>query len=210
MDELSYSLLEYPDFIINGGKRIRCKGIGEKFAAINSFFLEYLKGFHIPVALIKQENSNSLRFIKSDNIPFSVKITNNVDKKMALVFNKGLGDQLQLPVFEVLLNSTDETFINESYITAFNLCSIEEFKIINRLCSKINAVLKSYFERRNLVLSRFSCSFSKVDDKILVTGDFTPKGLVISPNDQEVSFPELKTAAEIKNYTEYIYNLMSN
>ena len=53
------------------------------------------------------------------------------------------------------------------------------------MCSKINAVLKSFFERRNLLLAEVCCIFGKNDEKIFLIGDFTPKSLKILPLDQE-------------------------
>ncbi len=86
-------------------------------------------------------------------------------------------------------------------------------KLINRICSKVNAVLKSFFERRNFCLAEVTLGFGKHEDKIFLVDDFTPRSLKIIPSDKEskkyLDPYKLDTAAEVKNYTDHLLNLMS-
>ena len=61
-------------------------------------------------------------------------------------------------------------------------------KLIIRICSKINAVLKSFFERRNEILAEISCHFGKHEDKVLLIGDFSPASLKFFPKDDSVKW----------------------
>ena len=205
-------IIEYHDYYSNGNGKIKCKNLGEKFASINSYFLEYLKEYHIPGAFIKLEGKNSLLFQKHDKFQFSVRILNIIDKRTARVFDKKEFDPLVLPLFELHHGNGKDSLISESHLIAFDLCNIEEIKIINRICSKINAVLKSFFERRNSQLAEVTCYFGKNEDKIFLINEFTPSSLKVIPFIKDNNFIDpykFATASEIKQYTDHLFNLMS-
>jgi phosphoribosylaminoimidazole-succinocarboxamide synthase len=205
-------VIEYHDYYSIGNNKIKCKNLGEKFASINSYFLDFLREYHIPGAYIKSEGKNSLLFQKYDKFPFSIRILNIIDKRTAAIFNKKEFDFLVLPLFELHYGCGKESLISESHLVAFDLCNIEEIKTINRICSKINAVLKSFFERRNSLLAEVTCFFGKNEDKIFLVGDFTPPNLKVIPLNRESNFInpyKFETASEIKQYTDHLFNLMS-
>jgi hypothetical protein len=61
-------------------------------------------------------------------------------------------------------------------------------------------------------MAETTCSFGKFDDKIFVVDDFTPRSLKVIPliKDNKTIDPyKFATAAEIKHYTDQLYNLMS-
>jgi phosphoribosylaminoimidazole-succinocarboxamide synthase len=99
--------------------------------------------------------------------------------------------------------------ISESHLISFELCTVEDIKIISRICLKVNAILKSYFERRNSTLAEVSCYFGKIEDKIYLIDDFTPYGLKVIPldkNHHSIDPYNLHSAPSIKHYTDYLYN----
>lgn len=212
-DESNYELIEYEDFFISSGdKKLKIKDIGTKTASINSFFFEYLKEYHIPTAFHRKESENSLKFLSSKEFPFRIKILNCSDKRNARIFNLKEGTELALPIFEFHYGNGKDTIICESHLISFDLCSVEDLKLITRVCSKINAVLKSFFERRNENMAELSCNFGKLEDKIFMTGDFSPASLKIFPKDESVKFINpyrLTTANEVKKYTEHLFNIAS-
>ncbi len=193
-------------------KKIKSKDIGEKFASINAFFFDYLKEYHIPAAFVKNVDKNHLKFIKYEKFPFFVKILNITDKRTAKIFGDKEGKQLGIPLYEFHFGDGKDTLISESHLISYNLCSNDDLKLISRMCSKINAVLKSFFERRNLLFAEVSCNFGRCNDKIYLTDDFTPKSIKVLPINNEAKLCDpykLSTSAQIKNYTNQIYNLMS-
>jgi len=212
MNEQNHLIVEYPDFVEeNGHKKVKCKNLGEKFAYINSFIFDYLKEYHIPVGFIRQQNKNSLSFHKYHKFPFSVKVLNTADKRIARIFSVKEHVPLNIPIFEYHYGTSRDSCISENHLISFDVCSNEDLRVINRICSKINAVLKSFFERRGAVLIETSCYFGKSDDKILLVDDFTPKSMKVIPLSDNSSVDPFKfsTAAEIKKYTDYLHNLMS-
>ncbi len=108
-------------------------------------------------------------------------------------------------------NSKDSV-ITESHIISFNLCSFEDLKLINRLCSKINAVVKSFFERRNLALLELTCRFGKFEGKIYLIDDFSPLSIKISSSKTEEKLPDpykIETASQMNKYSDFLLKLMN-
>ncbi len=214
LDRDDFINLEYSDhFHSNGSTKIKSKNLGEKFAHLNSFFFDYLKGYHIPTAFVKSENKNTLKFIKHERLPFTIKILNIVDKRTAKIFSKKENEILNFPIFEFHVGNGKDSLVSESHLVSFDLCSVEDLKLISRICSKVNAVLKSFFERRNTILAEVSCAFGKNDSRLFLVDDFTPRSLKILPveDDKKWSNPyKLTTAPEIKKYTDLLHNIMSS
>jgi phosphoribosylaminoimidazole-succinocarboxamide synthase len=215
-DSQNYQLVEYPDyFSLNQDKNIKVKDLGQKFASITSFFYDYLREFHIPCAYIKKYEKNSLMFVKFQQLPFVVKILNSADKRTAKLFSLKEGSHLNLPVFEYHFGDSKNSIVSESHLISFDICTNENLKIINRICSKVNAVLKSFFERRNETIGEVTCSFGKFESKIYLIDDFTPLSLKIFPNEENytnnwVNPYNLNTSSEMRKYTDHLYNITSS
>jgi phosphoribosylaminoimidazole-succinocarboxamide synthase len=212
-DEGNYQLLEYLDnYQINDGKKVKVKDIGKKVALTNTFFFDYLKEYHIPTAFLRIDGESALKFSTYKEYPFRVKILNSADKRNSKIFGMKEGSELNLPIFEFHYGCGKESMISESHLIAFDLCNPEDMKLITRICSKINAVLKSFFERRNEILAEVCCLFGKHEDKVFLIGDFSPASLKIFPKDESVKWTnpyKLSSALEVKKYTEHLFNIAS-
>lgn len=210
-DEQGYQLIEYDDFFVTQkNKKVTAKNLGQKFALINSYFFEYLKGYNIPCAYIKKTGKRNLLFLKFTEFPFKVKILNAADKRTAKIFSIKPGTALELPIYEFHLGDFADSIISESHLISFNLCSYDDIKLIHRLCSKINAIVKSFFERRNESIVELTCGFGKFESKIYLIDDFSPLSLKIIKNDSDRKLPDpykLETLAQMKNYTDHLLKL---
>ena len=213
MDDQNYTLLKYPDYLVaDNSKKIKVKDLGSKFASINAFFLDYLKEYHIPISFLKTQNNAGLKFIKHERYPFFIKVLNVIDKRTAKVFNKKEGDPLNLPVFEIHYPNGKDSIVTESHLITFDICTSEDLKLMNRICSKVNAVLKFFFERRSALLSEVICCFGKSEDKLYLVDDFTPTSLKIIPQSTDGKWVDpynLNTSADIRKYTDFLLNMTS-
>ena len=212
-DESNYQLIEYTDTIqVDQNKKVKVKDSGQKFAAIASFFYEYIKEFNIPCAYVKRHGKDSLVFVKYERFPFEVKILNSADKRISKIFSVKEGLPLTLPIFEFHYGTSKYSCISESHLTSFDLCTIEDIKSINRICSKVNAVIKSFFERRNEKIGEFTCTFGKFESKVYLIDGFTPINLKVLPIEQNGKWQDpynLITALHIKKYTEHLFKITS-
>ncbi|MBZ0198657.1 MAG: hypothetical protein K8H86_02235 [Ignavibacteriaceae bacterium] len=213
IDTRDFLIIEYPDYFeVSPDKKVKCKNLGNKFASLSTFFFDYLKEYHIPSAFFKNHEGNKLKFLNYERFPFQVKVLNTVDKRTSKIFSRKEGEHLNLPILEYHMGSCKDTLISESHVVSFDICSSEDLKLISRICSKVNVVLKSFFERRNFFLAEFCCHFGVMDDKIYLVDDFSPKSIKIIPFDTEGKWLnpyKLTTSSEIKNYTDELMNLIS-
>lgn len=206
-------IIAYPDFILNQkNKKLTVKNFGEIVASLNAFFLDYLKGYNIPVAYLKKTENKSIQSLNVTDFRFRVKILNAADSRNARIFSIKRGTALELPVMEYHFGDSKDSVITESHLISFNLCSYEELKMVNRLCSKINAIIKSFFERRNLLLLELTCRFGKFDGKIYLIDDFSPMSIKILSSKSEDNLPDpykIETAVQLKKYSNFLLKLTS-
>ncbi len=145
-------------------------------ADISAFLFEYLAQYQIPTHYIRKLSKNQLNILKTQNIPVSVHIFNYATSFIREVFTSEEGSPLMFPVIEnYFINSESKKIpINESHIAGLNILPIEDFRSINKLALKVNALLKPLFERRNLILTEIELEFGKFKNKILVCGELSP------------------------------------
>ena len=210
-DEQGYQVIEYEDFFISQkNKKTTSKGLGEKIASINSYFFEYLKGYNIPCAFVRKIKKDALLFLKYTDLPFQIRILNVSDKRTAKIFSIKPGVLLDLPLFEYHYGDLNDSLISESHLISFNICTYEDLKTINRLCSKINAIVKSFFERRNKLLIELTCVFGKFEGKIFLIDDFSPFSMKVIKTDSagnSADIHKIDTPTQVKKYTEHLLQL---
>lgn len=203
----------FPDYIFNGkSEKINSKNLGADFAKINMYFFDYLKKYHIPVASIKLIDENKIKYLKYSEIEFAVRILNYVDHRTSKIFNRKEYEILDLPIYEYRYGYGKDNLVTESHLISFNLINFEKLKIINRICSKVNAVLRSYFERREKFLGEVTCLFGEHRSKIYLVNDFTPLSLKILnlKNDNRSIDPyKLDTPSTVRKYTDFLLNLIN-
>ena len=205
--EADLKLVEYHDFFYTPKKsKVTGKNFGEKSALLNSYFFEYLRGYNIPIAFVKKSHKNSLHFLNFSEFAFRVKILNQADTRTAKIFSIKPGSPLELPIQEYHYGDSKESVITESHIISFNLCTYDDLKIINRLCSKVNAIVKSFFERRSVSLLELTCTFGKFEGKIYLVGDFSPSSIKVS-NAEKLDPFNIETFAQMKKYADYLVKL---
>ena len=205
--EADLKLVEYHDFFYTPkNSKATAKNFAEKSALLNSYFFEYLRGYNIPIAFVKKSHKNSLHLLNFSEFAFRVKILNQADTRTAKIFSIKPGSPLELPIQEYHYGDSKESVITESHIISFNLCTYDDLKIINRLCSKVNAIVKSFFERRSVSLLELTCTFGKFEGKIYLVGDFSPSSIKVS-NAEKLDPFKIETFAQMKKYADYLVKL---
>jgi phosphoribosylaminoimidazole-succinocarboxamide synthase len=207
-----YIQVEFLDTVIVDKTKTKIKDLGIKSVELSTYFFEYLTGYQVPTAYVKRDSENIIKYVDYSEYRFLIKILNHSDKRIAKIFGIKENIELKLPIYEFRYGEAKDNLINESHLLSFDLCNSEDMKVILRISSKINAVLKSFFERRNEILTELDLKFGKFQDKIYVTGDFTPFGIKVHPNEENSKWTDpnkLNSPSEIKKYTEFLYNIVS-
>ena len=153
-------------------KKTKVKNKGSINASISVNLFEYLNSYHIPNHYEKKNDDNEIIVQKLDMIPMEILIRNYATGKFCKTFAFKEGELLKTPVLEFYLKDENlkKPQICESLIYAKEIASLEDVLKIKKMACKTNAVLKTYFERRNLNLIDIQLEFGKINDQI-VLGD---------------------------------------
>lgn len=142
---------------------------------ISSYLFEYLKGFHVATHFVGVRDGAEMLVKSAEPLPLLVKVFNAAEDDWPARFGPGAAGKIEPPVIEhYLVGSGDApAWVNEYHLYAFNFLKPDEFKHINRLASKVNAVLRGLSERRDLFLAGLGLSFGRLNDQVIVTGELS-------------------------------------
>lgn len=200
--------------ITTTGKKIRYKLLPEHNCIIESMLYEFLHSFNISVAYSGKTDATTIAFIKTNEFAFGLKISNLVDSRISNALHLPLWSQYSLPVIEYFPVSDPKVRLTANHIISAELVESEELKSMNRLASKINALVKAYFERRDYILASFNCLFGKIEDKIYLSGNFSAPSMQLIRKDQIQHLgPEgltFQNGKQLKTYVENIIDTLRN
>jgi len=189
-------------FVIDEKTRKKVKDYGDFSAKVNAFFHEYVKEYNIPTSFEHTLENGNLLFSSTEAFPVYIKILNTSTKYFSKIFSINKNTPLQVPVFENYLSEDSNYQLNEHHIISFNILPLADFKMMVRIATKVNVILKSFFERRNLLLSEMHCTFGKCGEKVVLLGQFSPHSIKLLPKETpEVEFT-FSTPSSIKKYLE--------
>ncbi|MBD3226266.1 MAG: phosphoribosylaminoimidazolesuccinocarboxamide synthase [Caldithrix sp.] len=199
----------------DGEKRSKFKNKCVLKTKITKTLFEYLEGYNVPNHYHTCLGTDSIEVFKLDMLPVKVMIRNVAAGSLCRRFAVEEGTMLKYPILEYYLQNDEleQQLISESHAYAFGYAQPEEMKHISRLASKVNAVLKSYFERRHVKLIDFQLQFGRCNNKIMVGDEISPDNFRIweikngtnAFNKQTFSFKDEKAK---KSYDELLIRLI--
>ena len=139
---------------------------------VSSFLFEYLESYNVPTYFVRKQDDNSFTARKHEAIAMVVSVYNVASKSLSKRFGLEEGKGLDFPIVEMYHSSDkkDRAMINEYHAYALGLCDRKDMSSIMRIATKVNAVLKSYFDRKKLKLINFDLQFARTGGQI-VLGD---------------------------------------
>lgn len=160
----------------NGARKLGPQPAGNLRNQISSYLFEYLKGFHVPTHFVGTRPGGEMLVKYTDAVPLLVRVYNVAEAQWPEKFGLELPSRLEVPVIEHYLTGKNAAlnWVNEYHLYGFNLVKPDEFRQINRLASKVNAVLRGLSERRELLLADITLMFGRSGSGILLTGELSP------------------------------------
>lgn len=169
-DKDDYLIQEFKDELPDGegGRRTPIPGKGERNNGISCFLFQYLESYHVPTHFMERYSPMEMVVRKLTMIPIEVMMHNIAMAELAKTFALTEGSPLNYPILEYYLKNDPlgDPMINEHHALALGYAQPGEIRMIGRLASKINAILKSFFERRGLRLAVLKIEFGKQNDQI--------------------------------------------
>lgn len=177
-DEPEQLIQEFKDdaTAFDGEKKGIIKGKGIINNKISGYLFEYLEGFHVPTHFNKIISNREMLIKRLDIIPIEIVIRNIAAGSLCKRYGIEEGKRLDYPIAEYYLKDDErhDPMINATHAVSFGYAKIDEIRTIDRLASKINAVLKSFFARRSLKLVDFKLEFGRYKNKILLGDEISP------------------------------------
>lgn len=157
----------------DGTKKGKIKSKGMVNNQVSSHLFSYLESYHIPTHYLGPYADNAMIIQRLKMVPVEVVMRNIATGSLVKRYGVEDGKDLEYPILEFYLKDDEkhDPLINEDHILAFGHATDEEIKLMKRYTQKINAVLKSFFHRRNLLLVDFKLEFGRNKNGKLRLGD---------------------------------------
>jgi len=149
---------------------------------ISTYLFGYLEGFRIPTHFVEKVSEADMLVHKLVMFPLEVQVHNVAAGSYARRFGLKEGLELSFPVIEHHYKKPDlgNPLVNEFHIYSMGVATPEQLRAINRLASKANVVLRSFFERRGLKLVSFVLEFGLSGSQIMIGDEISPRTCVLS------------------------------
>lgn len=160
----------------DGTKKSTIANKGEINNTISSFLFDYLENYHIPTHFLEKLSATEMLIRKLDIIPIEIVLRNVAAGSLCARYKVPEGQIMEYPILEYYLKNDElhDPLINEYHAYAFGYAKPDEMQAINRIASKVNAILKSFFDRRNLVLVDFKLEFGRKGSEIFLADEISP------------------------------------
>lgn len=172
------AVLEFKDDLSDGSgkKKGKIPGKGDVNAGISSFLFQYLENYHVPTHFIERISAVEMMVRRLRMLPIAVVVHNVATGEFAQRFKIDEGKPLDFPVIEHFLKAKKLGYpmINETHALALGYSKADDMKKIIRMASKTNAILKSLFDRRGMILVQFTLEFGHTSDHLYVGDEITP------------------------------------
>ena len=141
-------ILTFNDNMVDSQGKVR--GKAAKNNDISSQIFEYLESYNVMTHFISKLSEKEMKVRKSEILPLDIIVYNAVDKNLGKRFGMSEGSLLSSPIIEYYYKNEllKNPIVNESHINALNLIVQDEVHYLGRTVAKVNAVLKSFVERR--------------------------------------------------------------
>jgi phosphoribosylaminoimidazole-succinocarboxamide synthase len=182
-------ILSFNDSMVDadGNLKGKVKGKAAKNNDISSQIFEYLESYNVMTHFISKLSDKEMQVKKSEILPLEIIVSNAVDKSLSKRFGMEEGSLLNAPVVEYYYKNEKlkNPIVNESHINALNLIGQEEVHYLGRTVAKVNAVLKSFFERRNMILVELRITLGRYKSYLLVGDEISPDTCIFWSIDNE-------------------------
>ncbi|MDP8228201.1 MAG: phosphoribosylaminoimidazolesuccinocarboxamide synthase [Candidatus Electryoneaceae bacterium] len=160
----------------DGSKKGVISGKGEYNCSISSVLFEYLGSYHVPTHFLRRLSPTEMLVKRLDMLPLEAVIRNIAAGSLVKRLGITEGEQLKHPIFELYLKDDElgDPLINEYHAYSLGLANPEDIRRMFRLTAKINAILRSYFERRNLLLVDFKLEFGHDEGDLVLADEISP------------------------------------
>lgn len=165
-----------PGSVEEGKKNSRAHDLNVLRNEISSYLFEYIDGFHIPSHFVSKLSDTEMLIRQSDPLSVTVRVYNTGNGALVKRYGFKEGVVLDFPVIEHYYANGNKTstWVNEYHLFALGVLTPDEFKQVNRIATKTNAVLRGLCDRRQLMLADVRLEFSRCRGRIVLVDELSP------------------------------------
>lgn len=192
-DRPDHLILHFKDGYSVGNESKTVRNKGTHCNAIAETLFKFLESYHVRTHYAGRVKPNEMLIRACGVIPIDVQVWNFAVKDLARRYRRKNNTPLDYTVVEYYLkDEAKHPMINIDHACAFGYATPDEMEILDRTVRKANAVLKSYFDRRDLKLAQFHMEFGRFEEELLMVDALTPDNFTLldsSSDDKSISDP---------------------
>ncbi len=143
---------------------------------VSSRLFAYLNEFRIPTHFVERVSATESRVRELSMIPLSITVWNVADGDFNKRFELSEARELPVPVLEHWWkNKSKVQLVNEFHLYSLGIVTPEHYRSMNRIASKANIVLRSFFERRGLKLVSTQFEFGIQDGQLMIADEISQR-----------------------------------
>jgi len=177
-DDPTQVIVEFKDdaTAFDGSKKGTIVGKGEYNNAISTTLFQYLESYQVPTHFIQRLSEREMLSKRVEIIQVEAVMRNVATGSLVKRLAFPEGKALDYPIFEIYYKNDElgDPLINEHHAFALGVAKPEEIRAIFRMTAKINAILRSFFDRRGLMLVDFKLEFGRFDGEIILADEISP------------------------------------
>jgi len=177
-DDPTQVIVEYKDdaTAFDGAKKGVIVGKGEINCAVSTVLFQYLESYQVKTHFIQRLSAREMLTKKVDIVGVEAVMRNIATGSLVKRLAFPEAQVLEYPVYETYLknDALGDPLINEHHAYALNIAKPEELRAIFRLTGKINAILRSFFDRRGMILVDFKLEFGRYQGEIILADEISP------------------------------------
>lgn len=177
-DDPTQVIVEFKDdaTAFDGAKKGAIAGKGEYNCQISTVLFQYLESYQVPTHFIQRLSEREMLTKRVEIIQVEAVMRNIAAGSLVKRLAFPEGKTLDYPIFETYYKNDQlgDPLINEHHAFALGIAKPEEIRALHRMTAKINAILKSFFERRGLLLVDFKLEFGRSGGDIILADEISP------------------------------------
>lgn len=144
---------------------------------ISSYLFQYLSGFRIPTHFMDKVSGSEMLVKQLAMIPMFVRVHNVAAGEFAKKFGMKEATELTIPIIEHYYKNPElgNPMTNEFHLYSLGIVTPDQLRTINRIASKTNVVLRSFFERRELKLLSIDLEFGLSGEQVMIGDEISPR-----------------------------------
>ncbi|MCB9203146.1 MAG: phosphoribosylaminoimidazolesuccinocarboxamide synthase [Flavobacteriales bacterium] len=161
----------------NAQKRGTVESKGVLNNTISTMIFNYLEKNGITTHFIEKLNEREQLVEKVDIIPLEMVVRNYVAGSMSQRLGIVEGHKSPVTIFDICYKKDElgDPLINDHHAVVLGAATYEELKYMYEVTDKINELLKSLFDKMNIILVDFKIEFGKnKDGKIILADEISP------------------------------------